>query len=64
MLAPFHPERLRWPAAGSTNFFNTCASRPIDIIRDIYFIAQNPGLFAPRCADHDCAGMTATIVID
>ena len=31
---------------------------------DIYFIAQNPGLFAPRCADHDWAGMTATIVID
>ena len=31
---------------------------------DIYFIAQNAGLFAPRCADHDWAGMTATIVID
>jgi uncharacterized cupredoxin-like copper-binding protein len=31
---------------------------------DIYFIARNAGLFAPRCADHDWAGMTATIVID
>jgi uncharacterized cupredoxin-like copper-binding protein len=31
---------------------------------DIYFVAQNVGLFAPRCADHDWAGMTATIVID
>jgi uncharacterized cupredoxin-like copper-binding protein len=31
---------------------------------DIYFIAQNAGLFAPRCADHDWAGMTATIVIN
>ena len=31
---------------------------------DIYFIAQNAGLFASRCADHDWAGMTATIVID
>jgi uncharacterized cupredoxin-like copper-binding protein len=31
---------------------------------DIYFVAPNPGLFAPRCADHDWAGMTATIIID
>ena len=31
---------------------------------DIYFIAQDAGLFAPRCADHDWAGMTTTIVID
>ena len=31
---------------------------------DIYFIAQNAGLFAPRCTDHDWAGMTTTIVID
>src|ERR1700732_41380 len=31
---------------------------------DIYFIAQDAGLFALRCADHDWAGMTATIVID
>lgn len=31
---------------------------------DIYFIAQTAGLFAPRCTDHDWAGMTATIVID
>jgi uncharacterized cupredoxin-like copper-binding protein len=31
---------------------------------DVYFMAQNAGLFAPRCADHDWAGMTATIIID
>ena len=31
---------------------------------DIYFVATSKGLFAPRCADHDWAGMTATIVID
>jgi uncharacterized cupredoxin-like copper-binding protein len=31
---------------------------------DIYVIARDPGLFAPRCADHDWAGMTATIVVD
>jgi uncharacterized cupredoxin-like copper-binding protein len=31
---------------------------------DIYFIAHDAGFFAPRCADHDWAGMTATIVID
>jgi hypothetical protein len=31
---------------------------------DIYFVAPSQGLFAPRCADHDWAGMTATIVID
>jgi uncharacterized cupredoxin-like copper-binding protein len=31
---------------------------------DIYLIAPNAGLFAPRCADHDWAGMTATIIID
>jgi hypothetical protein len=31
---------------------------------DIYFITQNAGLFAPRCADHNWAGMTATIVVD
>jgi uncharacterized cupredoxin-like copper-binding protein len=31
---------------------------------DIYFIATNVGLFAPRCADHDWAGMKATIVVD
>jgi plastocyanin len=30
----------------------------------IYFISYDAGLFAPRCADHDWAGMTATIVID
>jgi plastocyanin len=31
---------------------------------DIYFIAHAAGLFAPRCADHDWAGMIATIVVD
>ena len=31
---------------------------------DIYFIARDVGLFAPRCADHDWAGMKATIVVD
>ena len=31
---------------------------------DIYFIAPNTGVYAPRCADHDWAGMRATIVID
>jgi len=31
---------------------------------DILFIARNPGLFAPRCADHDWAGMKATIIVD
>lgn len=31
---------------------------------DIYFIAEKPGLFAPRCADHDWAGMKATIIVE
>ncbi len=31
---------------------------------DIYFVAEKPGLFAPRCADHDWAGMKATIIVD
>jgi uncharacterized cupredoxin-like copper-binding protein len=31
---------------------------------DIYFIAPGAALFGPRCADHDWAGMTATIVVD
>jgi plastocyanin len=31
---------------------------------DIYFVSESPGLFGPRCADHDWAGMTATIVIE
>ena len=35
-----------------------------DQTTDIYFIAQDAGLFALRCADHDWAGMTARIVID
>jgi uncharacterized cupredoxin-like copper-binding protein len=33
-------------------------------IADIYFIATEVELFAPRCPDHDWAGMKATIVID
>ena len=31
---------------------------------DIYFIADHAELFAPRCADHDWAGMKATIIVD
>jgi plastocyanin len=31
---------------------------------DIYFIADKSGLFAPRCADHDWAGMKATIIVE
>jgi len=31
---------------------------------DIYFLAPIAGLFAPRCADHDWAGMTATIIVE
>jgi plastocyanin len=31
---------------------------------EIYFIADKAGLFSPRCADHDWAGMKATIVVD
>jgi uncharacterized cupredoxin-like copper-binding protein len=31
---------------------------------DIDIIVPRPGLFAPRCADHDWAGMTATIIVD
>jgi uncharacterized cupredoxin-like copper-binding protein len=31
---------------------------------DIYFIARKAASFAARCADHDWAGMTATIIID
>ena len=31
---------------------------------DLYFIAREVGVFAPRCADHDWTGMKATIVID
>jgi uncharacterized cupredoxin-like copper-binding protein len=33
-------------------------------IADIYVVVPTTGLFAPRCADHDWAGMTATIVVD
>jgi uncharacterized cupredoxin-like copper-binding protein len=31
---------------------------------DIYFMARKAASFAARCADHDWAGMTATIIID
>jgi plastocyanin len=31
---------------------------------DIYFVARDAGLFAPRCADHDWAGMKLAIVVD
>jgi uncharacterized cupredoxin-like copper-binding protein len=33
-------------------------------IAEIYFIATKVALFAPRCADHDWAGMKATIVVN
>jgi len=33
-------------------------------IAEIYFIAYKAGLFPLRCADHDWAGMTATIIVD
>jgi uncharacterized cupredoxin-like copper-binding protein len=42
---------------------NSVFLQPLDTA-DIYFIAHNTGLFAPRCADHDWAGMTATIIVD
>jgi len=31
---------------------------------DIYFVAARPGVFDLRCADHDWAGMTATIIVE
>jgi uncharacterized cupredoxin-like copper-binding protein len=31
---------------------------------DIYFVAESPGLFGLRCADHDWAGMIGTIIIE
>jgi uncharacterized cupredoxin-like copper-binding protein len=31
---------------------------------DIYFVAASPGVFDLRCADHDWAGMTATIIVE
>jgi uncharacterized cupredoxin-like copper-binding protein len=31
---------------------------------EIYFVPRKPGRFALRCADHDWAGMTATITVE
>lgn len=31
---------------------------------DVLFVAQQSGLFSPTCADHDWAGMKATIIVD
>jgi plastocyanin len=60
------------------DFFNAVEVRNADVLgagkssiyvkpgetADIYFIADRSGLFAPRCADHDWAGMKATIIVD
>jgi plastocyanin len=60
------------------DFFNAVEVRNADLLgagkssiyvkpsetADIYFIADRAGLFAPRCADHDWAGMKATIIVD
>ena len=60
------------------DFFNSIALRNEDVLgagrssiylhpgetADIYFIADKAGLFAPRCADHDWAGMKATIIVE
>lgn len=37
---------------------------PPGTVADIYFIAPAAGLFAPRCADHDWAGMAATVIVE
>jgi uncharacterized cupredoxin-like copper-binding protein len=31
---------------------------------DLLFVVRQPGIFAPTCADHDWAGMKATIIVD
>lgn len=31
---------------------------------NVFFVAQQSGIFAPTCADHDWAGMKATIIVD
>ncbi len=31
---------------------------------DVYLVARRPGLFELHCADHDWAGMTATILVE
>lgn len=60
------------------DFFNAVEVRNADVLgdgkssiyvkpgetADIYFIADRSGLFAARCADHDWAGMKATIIVD
>ena len=62
----------------ASDFFNAVEVRNADLLgagkssiyvkpgetADIYFIADKAGLFAPRCADHDWAGMKATIIVD
>jgi uncharacterized cupredoxin-like copper-binding protein len=61
------PEFFQSAIVQVTGAFNDSRSsvflQPQQMI-DIYLIAQNAGLFAPRCADHDWAGMTATIVVE
>jgi len=61
------PEFFQSAIVQDTGAFNDSRSsvflQPQQMI-DIYLIAQNAGLFAPRCADHDWAGMTATIVVE
>jgi uncharacterized cupredoxin-like copper-binding protein len=61
------PEFFQSAIVQDTGAFNDNRSsvflQPQQMI-DIYLIAQNAGLFAPRCADHDWAGMTATIVVE
>jgi uncharacterized cupredoxin-like copper-binding protein len=32
--------------------------------KDLYFVAQRPGHYDMRCADHDWAGMTGDITVD
>ena len=58
----FHAVEVRNPealGAGKSSIY----VKPGDAA-DIYFIANKAGLFAPRCADHDWAGMKATIIVE
>lgn len=32
--------------------------------KDLFFVVQGLGIFAPTCADHDWAGMKATIIVE
>ena len=61
------PDFFRSAIVRDTGAFNETRSsvflQPQQTV-DIYLVVQNPGLFAPRCADHDWAGMTATIVVE